>query len=318
MGGSKIGMPAPCRCDSRRHGQIGVQTSPLYMDRSFRPFALRAACRCCPAPMPRVWRGGWPGAAARGRIAPMASIALPLPSRVRALTLKRPTANLAGVAVIVAFSLVAAWPLITGGTMIGQDTATFFYPMYRFLGEELRAFHLPVWNPYQFSGTPFLADPESGWMYLPAMLLFTVLPVSVAAPVFLFGHLLMAGLGTFGLARTLRMNLLGALVAATAYEFTGLLYGRSVCCPVYIEVVAWLPLVFLCMEKAIQSDDWLARACWWGASGLALSQIFAAWLGQGSYYVLLAIGGYIGYRTLLAPPPFATTGKARAINALTH
>jgi hypothetical protein len=36
--------------------------------------------------------------------------------------------------------------------------------------------------------------------------------------------------------------------------------------------------------------------------GLALSQVLAAWPGQGSYYALLALGGYVAYRTLLFPP----------------
>jgi hypothetical protein len=35
---------------------------------------------------------------------------------------------------------------------------------------------------------------------------------------------------------------------------------------------------------------------------LALSQILAAWPGQGSYYALLALGGYVFYRTILYPP----------------
>ena len=32
----------------------------------------------------------------------------------------------------------------------------------------------------QFGGAPFAADPQSGWTYLPAMVLFTALPVSAA------------------------------------------------------------------------------------------------------------------------------------------
>jgi hypothetical protein len=41
-----------------------------------------------------------------------------------------------------------------------------------------------VWNPHQFSGTPFAGDPESGWTYLPAMLWFTLLPLGAAARVY--------------------------------------------------------------------------------------------------------------------------------------
>ncbi|MCA1717341.1 MAG: hypothetical protein LC781_11095, partial [Actinobacteria bacterium] len=67
-------------------------------------------------------------------------------------------------------------------------------------------------------------------------------------------------------------------------------------------VMVWLPLAILGAELAIRSSRWLDRGLWWGISGLALSQILAAWPGQGSYYALLALGGYVVYRTLVFPP----------------
>src|SRR4051794_2933298 len=82
--------------------------------------------------------------------------------------------------VFAAISVVLEWDRLTGLAWIGMDTATAFYPWYTFLGEQLRAGHIPVWNPYQFAGAPFAADPESGWMYLPAMLAFTLLAPDAA------------------------------------------------------------------------------------------------------------------------------------------
>src|ERR671915_365585 len=77
--------------------------------------------------------------------------------------------------------------------VVGKDTVTQYYPWYSYLGERLRSGDIPAWNPYQFSGAPFAADPLSGWTYLPAMILFTILPVSTAAGSYLFVHLLLAG-----------------------------------------------------------------------------------------------------------------------------
>src|SRR5882762_4195783 len=88
---------------------------------------------------------------------------------------------LLGVAVVGAFTLVSQWDLLFGQMLVGMDTATAFYPWYTFLGEQLRSGHVPVWNPHTFSGSPFAADPESGWMYLPAMLAFALLPLEAAA-----------------------------------------------------------------------------------------------------------------------------------------
>ena len=222
--------------------------------------------------------------------------------RGRLSTVVEPHVDLiAGVALVV-LTLVAAWDLVIGGTVVGKDAVTQFYPWYAYLGESLRSDEIPAWNPNQFSGAPFAGDPLSGWGYLPAMVLFTVLPVGAAASGYVLFHLLISGLGTYALARALRMNVAGALLAAVAYEYSGYLYNRNICCSAYVGVSAWLPLTILGAELAIRSSRWLDRALWWGFSGVALSQILAAWLGQGSYYALLVLGGYVAYRTLLFPP----------------
>src|SRR5215211_3385537 len=118
-----------------------------------------------------------------------------------ALTVAR--TDVIGIAIVFAISLIGAGQLLAGGTLIGQDAATQFYPWYSYLGRQLRSFEIPGWNPYQFSGAPFAADPQSGWMYLPAMLLFTVLPLSLAVPAFLWLHLMLAESGMYLLARLL-------------------------------------------------------------------------------------------------------------------
>jgi hypothetical protein len=56
------------------------------------------------------------------------------------------------------------------GWLARYDLMTFFLPWYEHLGQELRAFEVPGWNPHLFSGAPFAGDPESGWMYFPAMI----------------------------------------------------------------------------------------------------------------------------------------------------
>ena len=104
--------------------------------------------------------------------------------------------------VLIVLTLAFNWDVVFGGRMlIGMDTATAFYPWYSFLGQQLRAGHIPVWNPNQFSGTPFAADPESGWMYLPAMVAFALLPLEAAARVYVLFHALLAAVSTYGLAR---------------------------------------------------------------------------------------------------------------------
>jgi hypothetical protein len=208
--------------------------------------------------------------------------------------------------------------LVSGGIVVGKDTITQYYPWYSYLGERLRSGDIPAWNPHQFSGAPFAADPLSGWTYLPAMILFTILPLSTAATSYLFAHLLLAGLFTYALARALRISVAGALLAAVAYEFNGFMYWRNVCCSPYASVMTWLPLSILGVELAIRSSRWRERGLWLGVSGLALSQILAGWPGQGSYYALLALGGYVAYRTLVFPPGNIRGIRGRVLGSLLH
>src|SRR5215217_1403438 len=140
-------------------------------------------------------------------------------------------------AVSVALTLATVLPV---HSFIRGDWPAQFFPVYSYLGERLRAFDIPGWNPYQLGGAPFAGDPESGWMYLPAMLPFALLPLTAAATAFVVFHLALAGLAAYALARVLGLGAVGALVAAVAFEFSGLVYGRPVCCPVHVQLAAWV------------------------------------------------------------------------------
>lgn len=229
----------------------------------------------------------------------------------RSVARRRPSSDLLSVVLLLMLTMVAEWGSLSGGTMIGQDSATMFYPSYIYLGERLRSGDIPAWNPYQLSGTPFAGDPQSGWMYLPAMLLFTLLPLSLAAKAYLFLHLALAGIGAYALARVLRIGVSAALLAGISYGFCSLLYERNVSYFGWSAVMAWLPFSILFVELAIRSTSRLTRVVWWAGAGFSLSQILGGWLGQGSYYGLLALGGYVAYRTLLDPPDSASGIRAR-------
>ncbi len=197
---------------------------------------------------------------------------------------------------------IAAWPIVVGGTMVGQDTAAFFYPTFQALGDRLLAGDVPGWNPAQFAGVPFAADPESGWMSLPAMLFFALFPVAIAAKVWLLFHLLLAATGAYVLSRLLGLGLIGSVVAAIAYELSGLMYARTICCPAYSQVAAWLPALLVATEMSLRSASRRSQFGWLAASGLCLSQVFVAWLGQGAYYTLFAFSTFVAYRSLVSPP----------------
>ncbi len=203
--------------------------------------------------------------------------------------------------VLTVILLVCCWRVLAGGTTIGQDAATQFYPWYSYLGERLREFGIPSWNPSQFSGAPFAADPQSGWSYLPAMAFFTAFPLAIAVPSFIVFHLALAGYGIYALARVLTIPPLGALAAGAAYMLSGPIFSRSVCCPAQVQVGAWVPLLLLGVELAVRQPILRRRIPGIVLAALAMSQILASWLGQGSYYALMLTGAYLAWRCLVQP-----------------
>jgi hypothetical protein len=131
------------------------------------------------------------------------------------------------VALLVGIVVAGEWDVIAGPNVLSMDTATAFYPWFAFLGEQLRSGAAPAWNPNQFAGTPFAADPESGWMYLPAMLMFSLFPLSSAAKGFILLQALLAALSTYALARTLGASAVAATFAGATYALSGFLFSHA-------------------------------------------------------------------------------------------
>ncbi|MDQ4100296.1 MAG: phosphatase PAP2 family protein, partial [Chloroflexota bacterium] len=217
--------------------------------------------------------------------------------------------DLLGVFVVATIASTTFLYILQRGGMVGINSALQFYPGYDFLGDQLASGHLPAWMPHWYGGMPFIADPQSGWMYLPAMVIFTLFPLKWAIQLFLAAHVLLVGLGAYTLGRVLGLGVVAAVVAAAAFQLNGWMTVRFTCCPAEFEVMGWLPIALLGVELAVRNHSWLGRATGWGITSVAMSQILAAWLGQGGHYASLAVGGYIVYRTLLDPPALMTVHR---------
>ncbi|MFL5760604.1 MAG: YfhO family protein [Thermomicrobiales bacterium] len=203
--------------------------------------------------------------------------------------------SLLAVTVLIVWQRLWHWNALTY-----LDVTTFYMPWYGFLGEHLRHFDIPGWNPDQMSGAPFAGDPQSGWMYLPVMILFTLFPPVLAYQLLLIFHFVLAGVSTYAFARLLRLGVLGSLASAAAYEF-GPFLNHTSCCVIHIELAVWIPVALLGVELAARSERWSGRVRWSCLIGLAISQMLAGWVGQGAYNGLLVVASYIVYRSVISP-----------------
>src|ERR1043166_1692446 len=83
-------------------------------------------------------------------------------------------------------------------------------PMTAYGFAALRAGHLPLWNPYQFCGEPFLAMAYVGLLY-PPHLINAVFDVLASLEISFVFHMFLAGIGMWWLARHLGIGIWGAL-----------------------------------------------------------------------------------------------------------
>lgn len=236
------------------------------------------------------------------------------PAPIRGVTRGDIVASLA--LVILAYIGIWASPKIGGGIPRG-DSYLQFIPWFSFLGEQLRSGNIPGWNPYTFAGAPFAGDPQSGWMYLPSMVFFTLFSPVTAYTLFAGFHLILAGTTTFAFGRILGFGSFAAFIAAIAYQYSPYVEGPQ-CCSVRTNVSAWIPLALIGIELATRSNSWLTRIAWCGVSGIAVSQMLGGWLGQGAYYGLLVVGTYVLFRSLLGSSTAMRNARERVIGAVVH
>jgi Bacterial membrane protein YfhO len=207
----------------------------------------------------------------------------------------------AGPALIVLAVVVAMRGFLFTDHLTNQhpDILAQWLPRYCYLGQSLVAGRIPQWNPYQMAGMPYASDPQSGWLYLPAMLLFAVAPCSRALGLFIAIQPLMAGLGLWWF---LRREGLSRTAATAGGLSTALLVGGSsvgVSLP-FAAMVAWTPLMLVGASGYLSAAWWPGRLAWLALAALAWGQVASAHLSHGLLMSSLVLVLYLAVRGVTA------------------
>src|SRR5438067_504361 len=156
---------------------------------------------------------------------------------------------------------------------------------YNFSAYQARRFDagtlIPTWNPYNYAGSPFLADPQASAVY-PLRWLFLALYGGRwsygALEAEVIAHFLLTSLLTYLFARRITGRPLGGLVAAIAFTYGGYLNSFPIQQVTILESGTWLPLALLGIHqgtcpRARPGLD-LGRVKWLIIAGLAWGMIF--------------------------------------------
>jgi hypothetical protein len=153
-------------------------------------------------------------------------------------------------AALLGLLIIACFPQVVAGfeTFAYSDAGQFGYPVAFYRRECFWRGEMPLWNPLNSCGIPFLAQWNTMALY-PLSLFYLLLPLSWSYGVFCLAHLFLAGLGMYFLALRWTGHRLAAAVAGAAYAFNGLMwYGLM-----WANLTAglgWMPWVVLAAEQA--------------------------------------------------------------------
>lgn len=95
-----------------------------------------------------------------------------------------------------------------------------FFPWKVYIQSMLAQGELPYWNPYTYAGAPLLANMQSAVFY-PLDLILLLFPIEWFYGLSLTLHLILAGLGTYFLARKCGASEIASIFAAVAYGLNG-------------------------------------------------------------------------------------------------
>jgi Bacterial membrane protein YfhO len=193
-------------------------------------------------------------------------------------------------------------PAVIGRTvLVHGDSLSYSILMRMFSGEMLAAGVFPMWNPHTFGGMPLFAAIQPGVLY-PANWGFAILPTWIAMNLLVITTYHVALIGTYLYARAIRLNVVGALVAASAFTFGGFMICQLEQIN-FIAAAAWLPWVLLSIEKIRRSRSW--REAWrWvvGGSVVIVLQVFAG-LPQATWLIIMVSGPYLLFSLIARVDP---------------
>lgn len=149
--------------------------------------------------------------------------------------------------------------LFSSSEVIGASNADlrliFFHT--RFYGfNSLKQGCLPLWNPYLFAGTPFIATLHTAIFY-PLNLIFLLFPTVYAINWSIATHLTLSAVFTYYLLRYFKVRRIGATISGIVYTFSAPqvmhIYAGHLNA---LSAMVWTPLMFLFLDRFLKEDGY--------------------------------------------------------------
>lgn len=170
------------------------------------------------------------------------------------------------------------------------DIATQIYPWKKFTIETYKLGQVPLWNPYNFSGNPHLANFQSA-VLSPFNLLFFIFPFVDAWSILILLQPLLSGIFMYLMLRSFERSKLASAIGSISFMFCGFMvvwmaYGTL------SFAIAYLPLAIYACQKFLRTNNKLFLVLL--TTTIPLS--FFSGHFQISLYFLLTITAFIAFK----------------------
>lgn len=172
------------------------------------------------------------------------------------------------------------------------DLLTFWLPRWTYLGDALSAGRIPLWNPFEMAGYRFAADPQSGWLYLPPMALFSTLGPGAAFRAVIVANPLIAGLGLYAFLRIEGISRAAATAGGLSIAMIMAASTIAVSLP-FAGALAWTTVLLVGAAGYRRATRWSRRLLWMGLGGLAWSQVACAHMSHGLVVATTLVTAYL-------------------------
>lgn len=202
------------------------------------------------------------------------------------------------------------WERYLGGVpkqgLFGFDHVRQIYPWRHFSTEQIKKIQLPLWNPYQFSGSPHLANFQTAIFY-PLNIIYLFLPQISAWTVVYVLQVFLAGIITYLFCRKIGLSPPAAAIGAFSFAFS-LTMSVWLIYSTHGHQFYLLPLILYLIEEYREKKR--KSIFFWIT--IVLSFTFLAGRPLSFLYILLFSGFYFFYRTKKIIP-FILAGLASVL-----
>ena len=160
------------------------------------------------------------------------------------------SANLLAVLTLPFSSFLFFYDLFNGRYLLTErDLGPYFIPPRFFWVDSLKNGDFPLWNPFQFSGHPFFANPQHAILY-PLNCHFFLLPFDLAFNSIIILHFFLGGLFTYIFLKDLKVASTGSLISGLIFMLSGYLLSVHSLLNCLLSVI-WTPLIIMFFRRAI-------------------------------------------------------------------